>query len=86
VEVRLIDIGNSKGIRIPKAILKQVGLQDYVELEVQDDTLLLRPKRHPRAGWEEAFRNDPPEPLSAEEEAWLDFVDEDTLWAEGETW
>lgn len=86
MEVKLIDIGNSKGIRIPKAILQQVGLQDYVELEVQDSQLILRPKHNPRAGWEQAFRQDPPTSLSEEDAAWLDFADEDTLWSEGETW
>ena len=85
MRVKLINIGNSKGIRIPKAVLQQVGWEHYAELEVTGDTLILRPVTNPRSGWDAAFQQDPP---SAEEmdEAWLSFNDPDTLWDEAETW
>ena len=56
---RLTRIGNSRGIRIPKVLLDQVGLTDEVELEAQEGQLLVRPARpagRARAGWDEQFR------------------------------
>ncbi len=55
MKTALVRIGNSKGIRLPKPILEQVGIEDEVELEVEDDRLVLRPARSPRFGWNEAF-------------------------------
>ena len=55
-KTRIIRIGNSRGVRIPKAILEQSGLNGEVELVVQKDGLLLRKTRKPREGWAEAFK------------------------------
>ncbi len=61
-KTRVIKIGNSQGIRIPKPLLNQTRLDETKEvtLEVQaDDTgthLIVRPVRHPRAGWDAAFQ------------------------------
>ena len=56
VKTNIIKIGNSQGIRIPKPLLEQVGLSGKVELEVQADTLLVRPvRKSARQGWEEQF-------------------------------
>jgi antitoxin MazE len=55
LRTRIIKIGNSQGIRIPKLLLDQLGL-DEVELAVQEDQLVIRPIRHPRYGWDEQFR------------------------------
>lgn len=50
-------LGNSHGILIPKPVLKQVGLSDHVEMQVEGNTLVLRkPAAHPRAGWAEASK------------------------------
>ena len=49
-------IGNSRGIRIPKPLLEQCGLEDHVELEVRNGELIVRPARRPREGWDEAFQ------------------------------
>ena len=51
---RIIPIGNSRGVRIPKPLLEQLHLEDEITLEVQDGALVVRPVVHPRAGWEEA--------------------------------
>lgn len=51
---KIVKIGNSQGIRIPKALLEQVGLIGEVELLVEGDALVLRPLRCPRQGWAEA--------------------------------
>jgi len=56
VRTRLVRIGNSQGIRIPKPVLEQVGLTGEVELTVQAGSLVLAPVRTARAGWSDAFR------------------------------
>ena len=56
VRTPIIKIGNSRGIRIPKLLIDQVGLGDEVEIAVQRDQLIIRPTSHPRAGWDEQFR------------------------------
>jgi antitoxin MazE len=53
---RIVKIGNSRGIRIPKSLLEQSGLHDEVELEVRKNRLVIKPKRNIREGWECAFR------------------------------
>lgn len=55
MRARVIKIGNSKGIRIPKALLDQTGLSDDVELEVEEDRIVIRPVLDPRQGWESSF-------------------------------
>jgi antitoxin MazE len=52
---KLVAIGNSRGIRLPKSVLEQVGLEDEIELEVRSDHLVLRSPAKPRAGWDAAF-------------------------------
>ncbi|MFT5144588.1 MAG: antitoxin MazE [Rhodothermales bacterium] len=56
---RIVRIGNSQGIRIPKAILEDSGLSSEVEIEVSDGTIVIRPTTNPRAGWAEALDADP---------------------------
>jgi antitoxin MazE len=56
VRARIVRIGNSRGLRIPKQLLDQTGLGDEVELEVQRDQIVIRSAHRPRAGWEEQFR------------------------------
>ena len=57
----VIAIGNSKGLRIPKAILIQCGIQDMVDLRVTDGGLMISPVKKLRAGWEKAIQLDPPD-------------------------
>ncbi len=52
---RVVKIGNSQGIRIPKPLLQQLGIEDEVELRVEDGQLCIRPKSEARAGWAEQF-------------------------------
>jgi antitoxin MazE len=51
----IIKIGNSKGIRLPIAVLKQCGIDSKVELEIKDNYIILKPVKTPRQGWAEAF-------------------------------
>jgi antitoxin MazE len=74
MRTRIIRIGNSQGIRIPKKLLAQSGLGPEVELEVQDQQIIIRSTRHPREGWAESIdpRHDDMTPEEEqEEEAWL---------------
>ena len=53
----LVQIGNSKGVRIPKALIKRAGLENSVlELKVVRGGLLIRPVKQPRQGWDEAVQ------------------------------
>jgi antitoxin MazE len=55
---RVVRIGNSQGIRIPKSLLKEAKLTDAVDITVVGSALVLRStKRHAREGWAEAARN-----------------------------
>lgn len=56
MKTRIIKIGNSQGIRIPKVLLRQSGLGEEVELEVQDRQIVIRSVERPRHNWEENFR------------------------------
>lgn len=56
MKTEIIRIGNSQGIRLPKAVLDQCGLQGAVELEVAGDRIIIHSAGKPRAGWEEAFK------------------------------
>jgi antitoxin MazE len=55
MKANIIRIGNSRGLRLPKAVLRQCRLEDTVELEVEDDRVVIRSARKARSGWDEAF-------------------------------
>jgi antitoxin MazE len=57
MRTRIIRVGNSQGIRIPKALLAEVPLGDAVEIEAEGDHLVIRPARTARSGWDEAFQS-----------------------------
>ncbi len=56
MKARIIRIGNSHGIRLPKSVLQETGLQEVVDLRIVSGGLLLRPGRKARQGWAEAAR------------------------------
>jgi antitoxin MazE len=53
---QIIQIGNSQGIRIPKVLLEESGIQGEVELEIHTEGILIRNAQKPRAGWDNAFK------------------------------
>ena len=54
---RIVPIGNSRGLRIPKAILEQCRIEDEVELRTEGDRIIISPvKKSPRQGWDQAFK------------------------------
>ncbi|MGD1930389.1 MAG: AbrB/MazE/SpoVT family DNA-binding domain-containing protein [Leptolyngbyaceae cyanobacterium] len=55
IRTRIVKIGNSQWVRIPKLLLEQSGIHTDVEIEVQGDHLTIRTASCLRAGWDEAF-------------------------------
>jgi antitoxin MazE len=55
IRTRIVKIGNSQGVRIPKLLLEQSGIHAEVEIEVQGDHLTIRTAPRLRTGWDEAF-------------------------------
>ncbi|HEU4692260.1 MAG TPA: hypothetical protein VFS23_28045 [Vicinamibacterales bacterium] len=53
---RIVQIGNSKGIRVPKMLLEHAQLPDEVELQAEQGRLIVRAARGARAGWAEAAK------------------------------
>ena len=56
MRARIIKIGNSQGIRIPKPLLQQVGIGEDVELAIEDKRIIILPVSKPRENWEAAFK------------------------------
>jgi antitoxin MazE len=55
VRSKVVKIGNSRGIRIPRSLLEQAGLSEEVEMTVQGDKLIIESARKPRQDWEIHF-------------------------------
>ena len=55
MEISIIQIGNSKGLRLSKDILTKYNIKDKVELVLEKGYIILKPKAQPRKGWEKAF-------------------------------
>ena len=56
MEVSIIQIGNSKGLRLSKKILETYNIQDKVELILEKGKIILKPIDSPRQGWDDAFK------------------------------
>ena len=56
MKTRIVKIGNSQGVRIPKLLLERSNLAEEVELEAEDDRIIIRSTRQPREDWASAFR------------------------------
>jgi len=54
MKARLIRIGNSRGIRLPKPVIEEAGLEDEVEVRVRQGAVVITSAARPRAGWAEA--------------------------------
>ncbi|MBN2683126.1 MAG: AbrB/MazE/SpoVT family DNA-binding domain-containing protein [Bacteroidales bacterium] len=55
MEVAIIRIGNSKGIRFSKTIIEKYNLRDKVDLILEKGQIVIKPLTRPRKGWEKAF-------------------------------
>ena len=56
MEVSVIKIGNSKGIRLPKTLLEKYNIHDTVEVILEKGQIVIKPLSRPRKGWEKAFK------------------------------
>jgi antitoxin MazE len=56
MRTRIVKIGNSRGIRLPKPLLEQAGLGDEVELTAEAGQIVIAAPRVARAGWADAAR------------------------------
>jgi antitoxin MazE len=56
MRARVIKIGNSQGLRIPRPLLLQTGIMDDVEIEVEKNQIIIRPVKNAREGWDKAFK------------------------------
>lgn len=80
MKARIVRVGNSRGVRLPKALLDQAGLPNDVELVAEPGRIVIEAATRPRAGWAEAARAmadrgedallDPPAPTRFDDEDW----------------
>jgi antitoxin MazE len=68
IDAKIVPIGNSKGVRIPKALLQKYGLKNSLLIEETEKGLLLRNKEESKLSWEETFKA-----MADEKEQWVDF-------------
>ena len=54
MKTRLVRIGNSKGVRLPKPLIEQAGLTEEAELQVRGNTIIIAAQKSHRSGWAEA--------------------------------
>lgn len=55
IKVKIIRIGNSRGIRLSRSLMEQYNMKDEVILEPKKDSIVIHPVENPRAGWEKSF-------------------------------
>ena len=55
MEISVIRIGNSKGIRLSKTLLEKYNIKDTVDLILESGRIIIKPLSKPREGWEKAF-------------------------------
>ena len=54
MRARIVRVGNSRGVRLPKPLLDQAGLPDEVEIHAEPGRIIIQSARGPRGGWAEA--------------------------------
>jgi antitoxin MazE len=55
MEVSVVKIGNSRGIRFSKTIIERYNIRDTVELIMEKGQLIIKPLAKPRKGWDKSF-------------------------------
>ena len=56
MDISVIPIGNSKGIRLSKTLLEKYDIKNTVELILEKGYIIIKPKSSPRKGWDKAFK------------------------------
>jgi antitoxin MazE len=80
MKARIVQVGNSRGVRLPKPLLEQAGLGEEVEIHAEPGRIIIESARRPRGGWAEAARTmaergddvllDEPTPTEFDEAEW----------------
>lgn len=80
MKTRLVRIGNSRGVRLPKPVIQEAGLTEEVELRVRPGAVVIEPAAGARAGWADAAQRlaaggrdrllDAPTPTRFDDEEW----------------
>jgi antitoxin MazE len=68
MDLKVVPIGNSRGVRLPKSVLNKYAITDTVVLEEREDGILLRSKQDERPSWEETYQE-----MAREREDWSDL-------------
>ena len=55
MKTKLIRIGNSQGVRIPKPLIKESGLSEEIEMVLRDNEIILRSPEETRKDWDQSF-------------------------------
>ncbi len=55
MKTTIIQIGNSRGLRLSKTILEKYNIKDKVEMILEKGQIILKPISNPRKNWEKAF-------------------------------
>jgi antitoxin MazE len=66
--IKIIPVGNSRGIRIPKIIIQKYGFADSVILEETENGILIRNDEEEKLTWEQTYQA-----MASEDEDWSDF-------------
>lgn len=56
MELSIIKIGNSKGVKFSKSLIKKYNINDKVKIILEKDYIILKPISTPRKDWEKAFK------------------------------
>lgn len=80
LKARIVKIGNSQGVRIPKLWLEQLNLGEEIEMAFESNQIIIRPAHRMREGWEQQFEAmatqgddrllDPPTPTVWDQSEW----------------
>ena len=68
VELKIVPIGNSRGVRLPKEIIERYAIEEIIVLEVREEALVFRNKQDKRLSWEDTFKA-----MAREREDWSDL-------------
>lgn len=69
-DIKIVPIGNSKGIRLPKALLQKYGIEEVAVLEETSEGLLLHKKNEQKLSWSHTYQA-----MAKASEDWSDFDD-----------
>lgn len=82
MKAKIVRIGNSRGVRIPKPMLEDAGMEEHVSLRVVEGGIMIEVERSARAGWAEAaaLANERGENLLLDEAVATSFDEADWEW------